>query len=656
MDRFSSVILFIEVNRKTLVSLFLVLGLLSATIDGIILLQRPLTYRSKASNESQKTPVVEPGSLPSSVVEFISPKGWYKLPYDQKQWTHNVKPDETFGSRVIFNLREGYGYARLDIIEGESEKDLSSLKDEIINASSAKPVTIEAATFKEEPSYLLTYKETVLGAESSYYQQIVKSDDKFLIFEKRFPQLGDHLSYLNNLLDGISLSHQVTPQVKGVSEGGTNLATVELVDLVRPSIVSIVHTFCIDIVNLQPALSRLSKDKYNFCGLSKGSGFIVSEKGVIATNGHVAKIYPEEGLVTNLLSRGNKTLATDLIKVMGQAEDFYLKISSNPQYLDHLLAEIFKLLDKKAISIGISDEKFYVNVGNKPVKIDYQKIYSGDINGAIIPSSTTYTADLLDFDYPNKYSYDAIINRKYQSGSDVALLQIKNPVNNQFPVLQLGNTQNLREGSDIVIAGYPILVEGGEGPKASISFKTSTEPTITRGILSAIKQDPSGRTVFQTDASIDQGNSGGPAFNLQGEVIGIATFFFESKSGNFNFLRDVSDLKQLLAKNNIENKFENLTTAWRKGLAQFRQSYYKQAIKYFEEVQDLSPSHPTVKEFIKASSEAIEMGKSLEGLTGFVKSEKGTNSILVIFGGISTVSFMSAGFLTALPFFTKRQL
>ncbi|MBI4035765.1 trypsin-like peptidase domain-containing protein [Candidatus Daviesbacteria bacterium] len=644
MNRLSTVIIFIEDKRKILISLFLVVGLVSATIDGIILVQRPVTYQSKASSKFQKKlSVVEPAQ-PSSVVKFASPKGLYKLSYDPKQWTL-IQDKE----RVTFNLRKEYGYARLDILEGESQKDLDSLKEEIIKLSPAKPISVEATTFKGKSAYLLTYQETTLGTETYYYQQIVKDNNKFLILEKRFPRLSYQTPYLDNLLENISLNSQTPPQVKGISENRTKLTTVELVDLVRPAVVNIVHTYCVDIVNLSPELSKLTKDKYNFCSLSKGSGFLVDEKGVVATNGHVAKTYPEEGLVTNILSGGNKILAIDLIKGVyassgfaaseGQIEDFYTKVSLNPQYLDHILAEIFKLLDKKAVSVAISNEKYYVNVGNEPIKINYQ-------TQTVIPSSTTYSANMLDFDYPNKYI-------KSQPGSDVALLQIKNSSNSLFPALALVNTQNLREGSDVIVAGYPVLVEGGEGPGATISFKTSTKPTVTRGIISAIKQDPSGRQVFQTDASIDHGNSGGPAFNLQGETIGIATFFFESKSGNFNFLRDISDLKTLMSKNNIKGGAGKLTDTWKAGLTQFRQSYYKQAIKYFEEVKTLSPTHPTVKEFIKLSQDAIERGESLEGLVGFVKNGQGTNIILVVFGAISIVSFLSAGFLAILPFFTK---
>lgn len=617
MDRLTT---FILERQKILASVFFLIAIISAMIDGLILIKRPQIYHSKASEQKSS----------SSITEFVSPKGGLKLTYDQKQWSV---------SESTFNLKPEYGYARLDLIEGESNKDLNSIKDEIIEKSSAKPINIAPSQLKDHPSYILTYQEKILEGDTFYYRQLIKNNDKFFIIEKRFPKIGENSAYLDNLLQGITFGNvPASAQVKGISQAPTSLTTPELVDLIRPSIANIVHIFCIDIVNLQPGLSKLPQSRYNFCSLNKGSGFIVSEKGVVATNGHVAKTYPEEALANNLMSAGNK-FATDLI-----GEDFYSRLNANPQYLDRILEEIFKLLDKKAISIAVNNEKYYVNIGNEPVAIDYQRLNSGK-SDAVMPSSTTYSANLLDFDYPNKYQTN-------QSGSDIAILQIKNSTQ-AFPLLELGDIQNLREGAEVVITGYPVLVEGGSGPQATISYRTSTKPTITKGIVSAIKQDIGGKTVFQTDASIDHGNSGGPAVNSDGEVIGIATFFFESKSGNFNFLRSVDDLKALMSKNNIDNKPGDLTNTWRAGLEQYRNQYFKKAIKYFNEAQSLSSSHPTVKELIERSQNAIDKGESLEGFSGFIKSRQTMDSLLLVFGAISITSFMLTGFLTILPFFSK---
>ncbi|MBI2338639.1 trypsin-like peptidase domain-containing protein [Candidatus Daviesbacteria bacterium] len=654
MDIFSTLVGFIKEKRVILISLFLTLGILSSMVSVITLVQRPQIFLSKASS---------PNVEPDATTLFVSPGNKYKLSYDKRQWTYQTQPDETFGSRVVFDLNKEYGFARLDIIEGESKENLDSLTDEIIKKLSLVPAQIESVQFNGRPSNLLTFTEKVLGENSSYYRQIIKNNDQYLILEKRFPHLGYSQYYLDNLLQNISIGIGTTPIVKGISNSADLLTTMELVDLVRPSIVNIIHAYCLDIINLQPEVSGLSLPKYNLCGIAKGSGFIVNETGVVATNGHVVKVYPEEGLTNNLFFGDSKTFTLDLTKgillsngqnpTQAALEDFYSQVNLNPHYLDRFLSEIFKLVNQKIISIDISGEKYYVNAGIEPIGIDPGKINSRDYLNSVLPSSTTFAADLLDFNYPNRYSYDAIINKKYPEISDVALLQIKTSEKILFPALELGTIDNLREGSDIVVIGYPALVEGGQNPQATISYKTSTKPTVTRGIVSALKQDTSGKSIIQTDASIDRGNSGGPAFDQKGQVIGIATFLVTSQSGNFNFLRDVAELKQLMAKNNIQNQQGDLSSAWREGLNSFKNKEHRKALKYFQSVENLNSSHPSVKEFIKASEKAIASGESLEGFTGFFKNEKTSNTILFVSGGISIISFMLAGFLGALPLFVK---
>lgn len=655
MNKVSAVIANILKNRKILISLFLISGLFSSAICIAILSQRPQDIRSKANEYVDHVPPL--------TTEFVSPRGQYKLSYDQRRWTPTISADEIFGSRVIFRLNKEYGAARLDIIEGETQKDLDSLKNEIIKGSSAPPVKIETSEFNGKPSYTISYKEEIFGEDVYYYQKIVKDENKIFIFEERVPKLGYDQYFVGNLLQNISFITADIEKVKGSSSSSTDLTTVQLVDLIRPSIVNIIYVYCLDIANLQPQLSGLLKPRYNFCAAHKGSGFVVNEEGVIATNGHVTKVYPEEGLVTNLLYEGNEVFSADLIRgiylskgqnpTLNQVEDFYKEMNRNPQYLDKLLAEIFRLIKDKAIALTIANQKYYVNLGSEPVKVDYQKIRQGDYANAVMPSSTTYTARLLDFNFPNRYSYDAIINKNYQRGSDVAILQIENISNSLFPALELGTIKGLREGSRVIIAGYPTLVEGDEDPRAAISYKTSTKPTITQGIVSSVKEDLTGSTILQTDASIDHGNSGGPAFNSEGEVIGIATFMAESKSGNFNFLRDVNELKELMSKNKVDNELGKLNNSWRNGLRSFRNQRYGEATKYFKEVEILSPSHSTVKEFIQLSEEATLRGESLEGLVGFVKG-KGSNDLLIVFGFISITSFMSTGFLAVLPLFEKK--
>jgi serine protease Do len=94
-------------------------------------------------------------------------------------------------------------------------------------------------------------------------------------------------------------------------------------------------------------------------------------------------------------------------------------------------------------------------------------------------------------------------------GTDVAVVRLLKPPPG-LKVARLGNSEKVRVGDYVLAIGNPL----GLGQ------------TVTMGIVSAKNRTLDGRLVdfadfIQTDAAINQGNSGGPLFNFAGEVIGI---------------------------------------------------------------------------------------------------------------------------------------
>ena len=92
--------------------------------------------------------------------------------------------------------------------------------------------------------------------------------------------------------------------------------------------------------------------------------------------------------------------------------------------------------------------------------------------------------------------------------SDLAVLKIDS--NEKFIPVKFGNSDKARVGDWVVAIGNPFGLGG----------------TVTSGIISARNRDINLTRYddfIQTDASINQGNSGGPLFNLNGDVIGINT-------------------------------------------------------------------------------------------------------------------------------------
>ena len=89
------------------------------------------------------------------------------------------------------------------------------------------------------------------------------------------------------------------------------------------------------------------------------------------------------------------------------------------------------------------------------------------------------------------------------SDPDLDLALLKLPVGVTYPFVEFGTSSDLELGDDLVILGYPLMGEA---------------LTVTRGVLSARYTG-----WLQTDATANPGNSGGPAFNLSGKVIGVVT-------------------------------------------------------------------------------------------------------------------------------------
>ncbi|AEI93029.1 Do family serine endopeptidase [Roseobacter litoralis] len=100
--------------------------------------------------------------------------------------------------------------------------------------------------------------------------------------------------------------------------------------------------------------------------------------------------------------------------------------------------------------------------------------------------------------------------------TDIALLKVE--TNEPLPFVSFGDSDSSRVGDWVIAMGNPL----GQG------FSVSA------GIVSARNRELSGRydDYIQTDAAINRGNSGGPLFNMDGEVIGVNTAILSPTGGS----------------------------------------------------------------------------------------------------------------------------
>jgi serine protease Do len=97
--------------------------------------------------------------------------------------------------------------------------------------------------------------------------------------------------------------------------------------------------------------------------------------------------------------------------------------------------------------------------------------------------------------------------------SDIALLQVD--AGRPLPSVEFGDSDKLRPGDAVYVIGNPF----GLGS------------TVTSGIVSALDSDTlesEASSFIQIDAAINRGNSGGPVFNVRGEVIAVGTALYST--------------------------------------------------------------------------------------------------------------------------------
>jgi serine protease Do len=137
-------------------------------------------------------------------------------------------------------------------------------------------------------------------------------------------------------------------------------------------------------------------------------------------------------------------------------------------------------------------------------------------NHVVSPARSGATVDQITVTLADRREYEAeLVGR--DTASDLAVLKIKG---GNFPFVRFAQGEVARVGDWVVAIGNPFGLGG----------------TVTAGIVSALHRSLPGGGVYdrfiQTDASINMGNSGGPMFDLNGNVVGINTALISPTGGN----------------------------------------------------------------------------------------------------------------------------
>lgn len=668
---------YVKIVAVVLISTLVLLGVIVYTLNhkkptptSSKIAQKALDLSKELEKQKQQTEKV-----------YSDPDFGWEAKYNANFWDagqNKGSPNEdakTLGFRQTeFLLKNEYGHAQIIIssytkdstktqLGKETNKgtdDLDTLANRTARIVTSDQINPSQLKSRERIKRLgidvikLTFTSDFMGQSVESYEYDLLMNGNYYDISADYSKFQNVPQLAENLIDSITFDagKSVLAATNQNPETGL-LDTTKIVELVKPSTVNIINLSCYKI-SITPGAKNF-KPEYKFCTGGTGSGFIISQDGNVATNGHVAKIYPEDAMISSIgaLDPQMKPFLVDLIKESvllttkqqltdPQAEAVLTELQKDPSGFDAVIQAIYDLMDVKLISLSETGSVYYIKLGNDAIPLDEQKLNGTDFLNAVKATATVLPATLVSLDYPDAYTTDAVLYKNIPHGSDVAILKI-NSGNLKFPALKLGSKDSVKEGSQIIVIGYPGLVQGDQ---SLISYKASAaNATVTRGIVSSFKTDLSGKSLIQTDASIEHGNSGGPAFNDKGEVIGIATYAAQSQSGNYNFLRDIQDLKDLMTKAQVSNIDNTVYDSWSGGLNNFWSQLYKKSVPQFQEVKAGDPIHPTVSQYITDAQAAIDKGEDktpvdlpLVGSTQ--NSSGGLPIIFIIIGGIVILGVM----------------
>lgn len=349
----------------------------------------------------------------------------------------------------------------------------------------------------------------------------------------------------------------------------------------------------------------------NACNGGIGTGSIISSKGYVSTNGHVTTMKPSDVMLTAIApvsgDLGPLKRFIEYLQATGlqaQSDAIINGIENSDPEIVSTVQNVIDSIPPSQISANEEKYQFVIQLGKKPIKVSID----GRQYSYKLAKDQIVKAEVVD---RNFNIYDDISTGEF-TASDVAILKITDKVSGGFPVLKLGSIDSLKKGDLITAIGYPAFVDGGTETRQKYTF-----PTATQGEVVDIMRDSptSQRNIVNMTTPIGHGNSGGPAMSTQATMLGLNTYGFGSMStgddGEEGFsvasgFRDVADLKQLLAKNNIKiDGSSSLSNIWSSGIDDFSKANYRTAKEKFAQVKKDYPAFYLSDIFLGASNKQV---------------------------------------------------
>jgi len=364
----------------------------------------------------------------------------------------------------------------------------------------------------------------------------------------------------------------------GIPGGNVSDPVVRAVDIAKPAVVRIITTLNAQlIVHFTSPTAKDVTFPQNSNGYPialSGSGTFITATGEILTADHVVNP-PRQDLDQFLQQQA----AQDVANYMNQV------LKANPP---------------------VSADQVASELANGQLSSTSQ--YSTPQSQAYL--STAYTGPLSVTNIQNVPSnlfapVDRIEKQSSFSDEDVAIIHVSNM--NDMAMVQLGDSSSVQQQDTLTIIGFP-----GNGDIAGDTATDLLTLSVNPVFVSSFKTTNTGAPVIQVAGNVEHGDSGGPALDNHGTIVGIVSFGAASGQGSTSFLQASSSaaaLVQSLGLNTAPGPFQK---AWNQAFLDYSSNtpgHWHKAQSEFEQIAAKYPLFKGVQPYLDYATSQAKIEK-----------------------------------------------
>jgi S1-C subfamily serine protease len=364
--------------------------------------------------------------------------------------------------------------------------------------------------------------------------------------------LGMMALYMISIVGGTPVAH-----ADGIPGGNVADPVVRAVDIAKPAVVRIFTSLGGHLTVHFSATQNVSFPQGGgaYPVTLSGSGTFISAHGDILTADHVVNP-PHDQQINQFL---DTEAAPDVANYINQ------NLKPSPPATQNQIAQ-------ELISGQLPSDSNY----DRPIS---QVFLSTDYAGSL--SAPDLSSVPAQFQAPvDRVELESSFNQK-----DVAIIHVNM---NDMASVQLGDSSSVQQQDTLTILGFPGNGDVSDKPTNLLTL------SVNEIFVSSIKTTDQGAQVIQVGGNVEHGDSGGPALNNQGSIVGIVSFG-SAGQGSTSFLQASNSARGLVQSLHLDTRPGPFQKAWDQAFSDYAANTSGHWHKAQQELGQLATKYPSFK-------------------------------------------------------------